>query len=152
MTDFVSFGRRFSRDCFLILGGAFSLIALGSLAGNLPDIIRVGDWPASEVSETLLTASFYTVSGVFFLMAAYGFFKSTRWAAVFGMVVSAVALIFMVAAVAIVPVERADFAESLLFFAVPLLFILIWSLTEVIREFKKRQAIDVPEGHRDQTA
>lgn len=152
MSKLLNFGRRFSRDCFLILGGAFLLIAFGSLAGNLPDIIRFGDWPASQVREMLLTAAFFAVSGAIFSVAAYGLFKSRRWSVHFAVVVSALALTFMVVSVAADTIERVDFATSLSFYAVPLLFALIWAVAEETRERKERKTIAGDEGRGNQLA
>jgi hypothetical protein len=135
----LSFGYRFSRDCFLCLGGALVLIAVGDAAGNLPDIIRYHDWPASEVTNLYVTASLYAISGAIFLCAAYGLFKKKRWGVPLALAVNALTLTLIVIAVLSEPYERADFAISLSFYAVPLSFTLWWELAEMARTTRERR-------------
>jgi hypothetical protein len=152
LRKFLSFGKRFSRNCFLCLGGAFLLIAIVSLAFNVPDMVRFGDWTASEVKETLVVAAVCAIGGAIFLTAAYGLFKSTRWAVRFAVVVNTLALALMAFAVVTESVERVDLAAALSFFAVPLLFTLIWAVVAAIEELKERKLTASAEGHREHLA
>jgi hypothetical protein len=136
----------------LCLGGAFSLIAAVSLAVNVRDMIRFGDWTASEVKERLVVAALYAVAGAIFLVAAYALLKSRRWAVRFTVIVNTLALALMTVAVATEPVERADLAVALSFFAVPLLFTLIWTVAAAIEELKDRKVIAGVEGQREHLA
>jgi hypothetical protein len=152
LRKFLSFGIRFSRNCFLCLGGAFLLIAIVSLAVNVPDMIRFGDWTASEVKEALVVAAVYAVAGAILSTAAYGLSKSTRWAGRFAAVVSTLALALMTVAVATEPVERADLAAALSFFAVPLSFTWIWAVAAAIEQLQERKLSSGTRGQREHFA
>jgi uncharacterized membrane protein (DUF2068 family) len=100
----------------------------------------------------LFTVSIFAVSGAIFSVAAYGLFKSRRWGVHFAVVASALALAFMVIAVAADSIDRVDFATSLSFYAVPLFFALMWAVTEEARELKGRKTIAGAERRGDQMA
>jgi hypothetical protein len=146
LTKPLSFGRRFSRDCFLVIGGALVLIAFGSLMANLIGMVRAGDWSVGEVGAIVFIAALFAVPGTVFLVSAYGLLKSRRWAVKFAAISSALALTVMAVAVATEHVDREGFATSLLFYALPLSLTLVWALIEVARESKERQAIERTEG------
>jgi drug/metabolite transporter (DMT)-like permease len=152
MGEPVSLGRRFSRDRFLCLGGAMGLTARGSLAGNLPDVIRVGDWPVSELSGVLFTATIFAACGAIFLVAAHGLLTGRPWDACLTLVLSALALTFLVFAVYGEAVERAEFTISLSFYAVPLLFTFIWALGQTVRGWKEQGLDWGTEGRSKQIA
>ena len=140
MNKLLSFGQRFSRDCFLCLGGAMLLIAVGSLAINLPDIAKYGDWPSSNVKEFLSVASVLAFFGAVFLVAAYALFKTKRWSPYFAAFVSASALAFMAAAWSTEKVDPGGFAITLLLPAIPILLTLGWALMATARQLKEQRA------------
>jgi len=149
---FLSFGRRFSTDCFLVIGGALVLIAFGSLVANLTEMVRAGDWSVGEARAIVFIAVLFAVPGSVFLVSAYGLLRSRRWAAKFAAISSALGLTVMAVAVASEQVDREGFATTLLFYALPLLLTLIWALTEVARELKELRAIAGTEKQRKRTA
>jgi uncharacterized membrane protein (DUF2068 family) len=117
------------------------LIAIVSLAINVPDMIRFGDWSVSEVKETLMIATAYAFSGAIFLTAGYGLFQARRWAVIFAAIVSALALTLMALGLASEPFEREAFAVSVSIFAAPLLFTLLWALAAATQEFRAQKLI-----------
>jgi uncharacterized membrane protein (DUF2068 family) len=129
------------------------LIAIGGLAGNLPDIKRYGDWPAHEVSELYSTVSHLAAYGVVFLAVAFALFKSRRWGA-YLVIVSVAALGFFAATWASLAhgPERADFAVEMSFWYIPLLLALIWALAETVRDLKDRKTTGNPGSRRNQIA
>jgi hypothetical protein len=115
------------------------LTAFGSLAINVPDIRKYGDWPLSDVREFLSTASFLAFSGAVFLFAAYALFKTKSWSTYFAAVVSASALALMAVAWSGERIDPAGFAIALLFLAVPIWLTLVWALVATARQLKERR-------------
>lgn len=140
MSQLLNWGRRLSRDCFLCFGGAMVLIAIGGLAGNLPDLVRFGGWPASDVRDLYFTTSFFAVSGIIFLVVAYGLFERKLWAVYLTAVVSALSVSVVLFAVVTWP--EPDEWQVQVLYGIPFSCTLIWSLAEVARQLKRKALTD----------
>lgn len=149
MSILLRFGRRFSRDCFLCFGGAMLLTAFVSLAINVPDILRHGDWSPLEVRQFFSTAAFLVVHGAAYLVAAYALFKTKRWGPYFAAVVSGSEIALMAVPWSEETVKLRGFAIILSFYVVPILLTFVWALTESVRQLKEQRATRTTEeqGH-----
>lgn len=138
VTEQVTLGRRLSRDIFLCLGGAMSLIAAGGLFGNLPDILRYHDWPPSEMDNLFLAVAVYAVCGVIFLTAAYGLFRKKNWGPAVAIAVSALAIFGLLLSGAEEGYDPSGAVMMIAFYGTPLFVTLVWASTELMRQKKHR--------------
>ncbi len=137
MSKLLKIGRTFSRDCMLCYGASLVLIAIGGLLGNLPGIMKYGDWSPFELQELYFTVSKFGGSGTVFLVAAYALFKSKRWGLPFTAGVCALALTALLVAWLRESYDPEGFALILLFWATPLVVTFLWSLGQMKHEFAK---------------
>jgi hypothetical protein len=144
MSKLLIVGRRFSRACFLCLGGALLLIASGALVGNLPTI-RSGDWPPSELPYLYLGLTEFAIVGIIFVITAYGLYKLRRWGVYTAAVVSLLALIVFAIGW---PTARSDYGSAVVysFFATLFALTLVWALAVTAQELKEHARRQRGEG------
>lgn len=129
-----------------------TLIALGGLMGNFPDLIRPSDLPPSDVRDLYFIISFFAVSGIVFLVVAYGLFRRKPWDSYLAAAVSALALALMIVSWLLETIEREDYAIILSFYSVPLVLTLSWSIAEAVRQLRERKAMTGANGQGGQIA
>lgn len=151
MSKLVNWGLRFSRDCFLCLGGAFFLIAFGSLAGNLPGAVKYGDWPASELREMLSHALWLAVWGATFLVTAYGLFSTKRWGVPLAVVVSILAIVTLFFGSMDEKSDPNGLAVTSIY-AAPMTLTLVSTLAAAFRDARQSRVAEDDVGSRNHTA
>ena len=147
MSRLLSIGRRFSRDCYLCFGGALVLIAMGAFVGNFRTLVDRSVLSRSEATELYVLVTFSAVSGVICLFAAYGIFKSQRWGVIFAAVVSLLGLVIISFLWMTEPYDRAHWAITLSFWAVPLALTLAWALMDLAQRSKVKDDSAEREAH-----
>ncbi|MGB0034776.1 MAG: hypothetical protein WBP79_04800 [Candidatus Acidiferrales bacterium] len=152
MNRFLKIGQVFSRDCFLCFGGAMLLTAFGSMAINVPDILKHDDWPPLEIKQFFSTAAFLTIHGAAYLVAAYALFRKRRWGPYFAAVASGLEIALMTVTWSGETVKLRGFAIILSFYVVPMLLTFVWALAESARQLKEQSTTRATEGRGHQIA